>query len=65
MGNLREGDHLEDRGVDGNIILKWILGKWVWGMDWINLDQDRDRSAVSRESSNETLDYVNCEGFLD
>ena len=26
-GHLREGYHLEDRGGDGRIILKWILEK--------------------------------------
>jgi len=31
-GNLRERDHLEDRGVDGSIILRWISRKWdgIW-----------------------------------
>jgi hypothetical protein len=29
-------------GVDGRIILKWFFEKWVWGMDWIDLAQDRD-----------------------
>ena len=26
--NLRERDHLEDRGVDGRVILRWIFRKW-------------------------------------
>ena len=42
MGNLREGNYLEKRGVDGKIILKWILEKWDGGIDWIDLAQDRD-----------------------
>jgi len=36
-GNLREGDHLEDSGVDGRIIFRWIYRKWVGGIDWIEL----------------------------
>jgi hypothetical protein len=43
-GNLRERNYLEDAGVDGRIILRWIFRKWnVGGMDWIELTQNRDR----------------------
>jgi hypothetical protein len=36
---------LEDPGVDGRIILKWIFKKLVGrgDMDWIDMVQDRDR----------------------
>jgi len=27
-GNLRKRNHLEDPGVDGRIILRWIFRKW-------------------------------------
>jgi hypothetical protein len=37
-GNLRE-----DPDEGGRIILKWIFKKWVGGMDWIDLAQDRGR----------------------
>ena len=41
-GNLSEREHLEDLGVDGRIILRWIFSKWDGGIDWIDLAQDRD-----------------------
>jgi hypothetical protein len=42
-GNLREGDHWEDLGVDGKTI-KMDLQELGWrGTDWIDLAQDRDR----------------------
>jgi hypothetical protein len=31
-GNLSERDHLEDPGIDGRTILKWIFRKWVVGV---------------------------------
>ena len=38
-GNLSESDHLGDPGVDGRIILRWIVRKWdvgVWnGSSWL------------------------------
>jgi hypothetical protein len=30
-GNLREKNHLEDSGVDGRKIIRWMSGKWDGG----------------------------------
>jgi hypothetical protein len=40
-GNLREREHLEIPGINGNIILRWIFRKWdmgVWtGSSWLRI----------------------------
>jgi hypothetical protein len=43
MGKPEGKSHLVDPGVNGRIILRWISIIWMWGMDWIELAQDRDR----------------------
>jgi hypothetical protein len=36
---LKEGDHLEDQGVGGEMGSEWILGRLAWvvwiGLDWL------------------------------
>jgi hypothetical protein len=38
---MRERDHLEDPGVDGRVILRWLSRKWdvgAWtGSNWLRI----------------------------
>jgi hypothetical protein len=38
--------HLENLNVDGRIILKRILNKWVWGCRLITISQDREQKRA-------------------
>jgi hypothetical protein len=34
---------LDDSGIDGRIILKWILETWDGVINWVDLAEDKDR----------------------
>ena len=42
LGNRRKGDHWEDLGIDGWIILGWISRRWdvgIWtGLGWPRIE---------------------------
>jgi hypothetical protein len=42
-GDLREGDHFEDQGIDGRRILKRSSASGMGGHDWVDMVQYRDK----------------------
>jgi hypothetical protein len=37
VGKPKEKEHLEDQGVGGSMVSKWMLERLVWGV-WIGFD---------------------------
>jgi hypothetical protein len=65
LGDMREGDHLQDPGVDERIILKWIFKKRDGGLDWIDLVQDRNRWRALVNVVTKLSASIKCGEFLD
>ena len=68
--NIRDGDHLEDHGIDGRIILRWILRKWDWGawtgLIWLRLGTGTCKCGNAPSGSTkcrEFLDYLKLVSF--
>jgi hypothetical protein len=64
-GDLRGRDHIEELGVDGRRILKWIFRKWDGSMYYIYLAQDRGQMTGACECGNEPSGSIKCGEFLD
>jgi hypothetical protein len=43
---LKERDYYEELGIGGRVIIKWILRKYYWRLNWIHLPQDREHWRV-------------------
>jgi hypothetical protein len=62
-GNLRERENLEDPGIYGRIILRWIFRKWdvgAWtGLIWLMI------GTGTCECGDEPSGSIKCGEFLD
>jgi len=65
MGKPEGKNHLEDPGVDGMRILRWIFRKWERGMDWIDLTQYRNRWPAVVNAVLNLGGSLKCGEFLD
>jgi hypothetical protein len=63
--NLRKENYLEDPGVDGRLMLKWILEKCDWGSGLDQSGSGQGHVAISCECGNELSGSIKCEEFLE
>jgi len=65
LESLKESDHSEDLGVDGRIILKWVLRKSVFEDFHSNHLAQDGQIAVSCEQCSEPVGSITGRGMLD
>jgi hypothetical protein len=67
VGKPEGKSHLEDLSPEGRIILKWVFNEWDGDMDWIDMDQNRDRGRGEGTCNYGTAPSgsIKCEEFLD
>ena len=65
VGNLSEGDHLEDPGVDRRIILKWIFDKWDERHGLNRSVSGQGQVGCCCDCGNEPLSSIKCREFCD
>jgi hypothetical protein len=63
-GNLRERVHLEDPGVDGRIILRWIFRNWMCGYGLDRAGPGQGQVAGTCECGNEPSGSIKRGEFL-
>jgi hypothetical protein len=64
-GNLREIDTLENPGVDGKIILRWIFRNWDVGCGLDRAGLGYGQAAGACECDNVPSGSIKCGEFLD
>jgi hypothetical protein len=62
---MRERDHLEDPGVNGRIILRWIFREWDRGHGLDRAGSGQGQVAGCCECGNELSGSIKCEEFLE
>jgi hypothetical protein len=55
---LKKVGHFKDPGVDGRIILKWILEKWVGSMKCIVVAQHMERCGEGGGLVNAAINFL-------